>query len=171
MRSGHDNPCKAHSYESGKDRARTRPPVWPASAGSLVLATSPRSASHPRRGVIELDILAGLVIVGALTVALAAVLGRQHRAVQKLADSRAAMQLAEMALTDLQAGKPAAPANVEPDTAVEVSPLEVGPLDGASPAGVAPGVWVEVTARVRAGRASLVGLVPRDAGRTTGGGP
>jgi type II secretory pathway pseudopilin PulG len=103
-----------------------------------------------------LDALAALAIVGALALALAATMGRQHRAAQKLADTRAAVQVAETVLADLQAGKPA-PADQssagDPDVKVEIRPA----------AGGRPGSktsWVEVVVAIRGGRASLVGAVP-----------
>jgi type II secretory pathway pseudopilin PulG len=120
-----------------------------------------------RGGFFEIDILAGLVIVGALALALAAVLGRQHRAVQKLADARAATQLAESVLTDLQAGR-GGERPAEDDVSVEVKPVG----DAAAAAGARAGAWAEVVVRVRGARASLVGPVPRPVpAATTGGAP
>ena len=107
-----------------------------------------------RAGFLEIDVLAGLVIVGALAMALAAVLGRQHRAVQKLADTRAAMQVAESVLTDLQSGRSGPAPSAAPDTSVEVRPAV--PADS----GERAGKWVEVVVSVRAGHASLVGALP-----------
>ena len=117
-----------------------------------------------RNAFLEIDVLAGLIIVAALTLALAAVLGRQHRAVQKLADARAAAQVAEAVLADLQAGR--APAHVEdrsdPDVSIDVRPA--GDADGAD---ASSRTWVEIVVTARGGRASLVGLVPKgDAGGT-----
>ena len=128
-----------------------------------------RRARMGRAGFFEIDVLAGLFIVAALTMALAAVLGRQHRAVQKLADTRAAMQVAETVLTDLQAGRPGPGSGRGDDTSVEVRPLEEGGAPGAAAGpGVAhTGKWVEVVVSVRGGRASLVGAVPQSAAATT----
>jgi len=128
-----------------------------------------RRARMGRAGFFEIDVLAGLFIVAALTMALAAVLGRQHRAVQKLADTRAAMQVAETVLTDLQAGRPGPGSGRGDDTSVEVRPLEEGGAPGAAAGpGVAhTGKWVEVVVSVRGGRASLVGSVPQSAAATT----
>jgi hypothetical protein len=112
-----------------------------------------------------MDVLAGLVIVGALTMALAGVLGRQHRAVQKLADTRAAMQVAETVLTDLQSrrGGPGPGPGAAADTSVDVRPaVAADPADS----GARAGKWVEVVVTVRAGRASLVGAVPASAAVT-----
>jgi hypothetical protein len=128
-----------------------------------------------RAGFLELDILAGLFIVAALTLSLAAVLGRQHRAVQKLADSRAAMQVAETVLTDLQAGRAGPggapqPGGGGPDTSVEVRPAGDG-ANAANAADAHSGTWVEVVVTVRGGHASLVGPVPSAAAASaTGGG-
>jgi hypothetical protein len=102
------------------------------------------------------DVMAALVIVGTLALALAAVLGRHHRAAQKLADTRAAALVAEAVLADLQAGKPA-PAGAtpaDPDVTVRVRPAAGAGADSKM-------TWVEVVVAVRAGRASLVGAVPR----------
>lgn len=108
--------------------------------------------------------MAGLVIVAALALALAAVLGRQHRAVQKLADTRAAMQLAESVLTDLQAGRTREKTSDEGDVSVELKPAETA----ASGAPATAGAWVEVVVRVRGGRASLVGPAPQPVAASTG---
>jgi hypothetical protein len=97
------------------------------------------------------------------------VLGRQHRAVQKLADSRAAMQVAETVLTDLQAGRGGSkPGGGGSDTSVEVRPAG----DGAAANAADPqsGTWVEVVVTVRGGRASLVGPVPSAAAASAAGG-
>jgi type II secretory pathway pseudopilin PulG len=108
-----------------------------------------------RRGIIEIEILIGLIILGALVLALGAVLGRQHRAAQKLADTRAAAQVAETVLTDLQAGRDDRRFAGDPDVAVQLRPADE------KPAGEAPrDKWVEVVVTVRGGRAALVGLVP-----------
>ena len=119
-----------------------------------------RSVTHSvgRRGFFELDVVAGLAILAALTLALAAVLGRQHRASEKLADTRAAVQVAEAALADLRAGKAVRPAPDE-DTGVELSEEGAAGADR----------WVRVTVTVRGGRASLAGLVPKAGRAPTGG--
>ena len=103
-----------------------------------------------------LDVTAALVIVGALAFALAATMGRQHRAAQKLADTRAAGQVAETVLSDLQAGKPgpaggAAASN--PDVKIEIRPAAGGPPGAKT-------TWVEVVVAIRGGRAALIGAVP-----------
>ena len=102
-----------------------------------------------------IDVTAALVIVAALAVALAVSLGRQHRAAQKLADTRAALSVAEAVLADLQAGRPPRRAEFEsePDVKVDVRP-EPGTAPGAK------SQWVQVTVTVRAGRAALAGAVP-----------
>ena len=108
------------------------------------------------RGYMVIDVTAALVIIGALALALAVTMGRQHRAAQKLADTRAAVQMAETVLADLQAGKPAPAAPLstgDPDMKVEIRPA----------AGGRPGSktsWVEVVVAIRGGRASLIGAVP-----------
>ena len=131
-----------------------------------------RPNTRRSRGFFEIDVLIGLIIVAALTVALAAVLGRQHRAVQKLADARAAAAAAEAVLTDLQSGKPATSFQGEPDVSVKIRSLpaeaDAPPAEADAPPA---GAWVEVAVTVRAGRATLVGLVPGSAARPAGGAP
>ena len=117
--------------------------------------------NFPRRGFLELDLIAGIAILAALTLALAAVLGRQHRATEKLADTRAAAQVAEAALADLRAGKPPQTAGGDDDTSVEVR----------SEGSAGQDKWVRVSVTVRGGRASVVGLVPADAALPAGGAP
>jgi type II secretory pathway pseudopilin PulG len=101
------------------------------------------------------DVITGLLILVVLTALFATALARQTRGAQRLAESRAAMRLAERTLTALQSGQPppappAAPA--DEGSAIEIAPL--GPADGA------PGrAWVRVTV-TRNGRtsATLIGL-------------
>ena len=108
---------------------------------------------------MAIDATAALVIVGALALSMAVALGRHHRAAQKLADTRAALQVAEAVLTDLQAGKesPQRAFEADPEVKVELRPA----ADGArAPDGAADARWTEVVVTVRAARASLVGPVP-----------
>ena len=107
------------------------------------------------RGYMLIDVTGALVIVAALAVSLAVGLGRQHRMAQKMADTRAALAVAEAVLADLQAGRLSRRAQfeAEPDVKVDVRPA----------AGGRPGAtddWVEVAVTVRAGRAELAGAVP-----------
>jgi type II secretory pathway pseudopilin PulG len=107
-----------------------------------------------RRGYMLLDAVMGLAMVGILTTALVVAINRQHRAEQKLADSRAAVRLAERALAEMQAsGK--APARDE-RTRIEVRLVDGG-VDGRDQ------VWVEVIAASGDSTATLLGLVPRSA--------
>ena len=109
------------------------------------------------RGYIVIDVVAALVVVGSLAAALATSRGRYHSAAQKSAATRAALQIAERVLTDLQAGRPSALRPLEPDPDVRI---ETRPVAAESPA-PAPGQrWAEVVVSVRGGRASLVGVVP-----------
>lgn len=142
-----------------------------AAVGRAALRRGQRRCHRPhRRGVIEIDVVAGLVIVGALTLALAAVVGRQHRAAQKLADTRAAVQLAETVLTDMQAGAKTPAAAPDPDVMVEVLPAALTApgtaagvaRTGGSAAEATRDSWVEVVVTVRKGSARLVGPVPND---------
>ena len=122
-----------------------------------------------RRGLLEIEILAGLVLVAALAAALTAVLGRQHRAALKLADTRAAAQVAEAVLADLQSGRAVRSVSDVPDATLEIRPAGDEPA-GAAGAGEVPERWVEVAVSIRRGRAALVGLVPRGAPLPQAGG-
>jgi hypothetical protein len=132
---------------------------------------------HSRRGFFEIEILGGLVLVAALAFALTAVLGRQHRAALKLADTRAAAQTAEAVLTDLQAGRAVRLPGRDAEALVDVHPANESPEAGAgngvaigAPAAGVPGKWVEVVISIRGGRATLVGLVPSNATLPPAGG-
>jgi len=120
-----------------------------------VAATYAPARLGGRRGYMLIDVMGALMIVAALAVALGVGLGRQHRMAQKMADTRAALAVAEMVLADLQAGKPSRQAQLaaDPDVKVQVRAAAEG----------RPGTktqWVEVSVIVRAGRAALTGAVP-----------
>ena len=112
-----------------------------------------------RRGYMLIDVMGALMIVAALAVSLAVGLGRQHRMAQKMADTRAALAVAEAVLADLQAGKPSRQAQLAADADVKV---QVRPAAGGRPG--AKTEWVEVEVTVRAGRAALTGAVPGGSG-------
>jgi type II secretory pathway pseudopilin PulG len=99
-----------------------------------------------------MDVIGGLILVAMLATVLAIAMNRQNRAQQKLADSRAAVRIAERVLADLQtSGKTAA---ADDDTRITIHRAE-----GAADArGLA---WAEVHVAFRDQQASLVGLVPR----------
>jgi len=105
-----------------------------------------------RRGFMLMDVIGGLILVATLATVLAIAMNRQNRAQQKLADSRAAVRIAERVLADLQtSGKTAAD---DDDTRITIHRAE-----GAADArGLA---WAEVRVAFRDQQASLVGLVPR----------
>ena len=93
----------------------------------------------------------GLILVVALMAVMAAMVWRHNLAGHKLADSRAALRLAERTLAELHSGGPVAQAR-----GVQVRRLSAGPVAGTH--------WVEVQAIVDGRSATLVGLVaePRD---------
>ena len=105
-----------------------------------------------RRGFMVMDAVGGLILVAILATVLAVALNRQNRAQQKLADSRAAVRVAERVLAELQAS--AKPAMEEDQTRIAVVPAEGAP-------DVRGLVWVEVRVACWGQHASLVGLVPR----------
>ena len=107
------------------------------------------------RGFFTTDALVGLLIVAALSAALAVGAGRHRRATLRLDDTREASHLAERALVALQTGRPV-PAHVAD------ARLVVQTLPDPAPVGHR---WVEVSATVRDRSSSLIGLAPAEAGR------
>jgi type II secretory pathway pseudopilin PulG len=112
------------------------------------------STSHaqpPRRGFTLVDTMLGLALVAGMLVLLAVDLEQHRRTTGRLAQRRAALNLAEQVLTDLQAGRPAP----SQDGGLAVRVAEV-PSPAAAPKG---GRWVEVRVTGPAGAQSLIGLV------------
>lgn len=101
-----------------------------------------------RRGFFLEDAAVGLALVALLAGLLALALNRQNHAARKLADTRAALRLAEQTLLDLQTGQ-ARP----PDPRVQIRPLEPPPLPGQT--------WVEVAAESQGQRITLLGAIPQ----------
>ena len=110
-------------------------------------------ARHSTRAFFTTDALVGLIVVAALAAALAVAAGRQRRAITRLADSRAAVHLAERAIASLQTARPV------PEPSADER-IDVAPLPGDAPPGQQ---WVRVTATVRERSFELVGVVPREA--------
>ena len=107
--------------------------------------------STARRGFFVLDAVTGLLILAALAVALTAALVSHGRLGRRLADTRAAVRLAERALIDPALDPPAG-------TSVRFRRIGGGPDDL---------IWVEAAATVDGRTAELAGLlsaVPPDVG-------
>jgi hypothetical protein len=94
-------------------------------------------------------------VVAGLAAVLAVMLNRQNLAEQKLADSRAAVRLAERLLTELQTS---APSTASPNEETRIS---IRPCDGQ--ANVSGSAWVEVQITFRGQSTHLIGLVPQEA--------
>lgn len=126
-----------------------------APAGSEPRCTIRRAARmHGRRGFLVADIGIGLAITALVAVLLATAVGRHNRAASRLADSRAAVRMAEAVLIGLQTRKPA-PAVEEAAVDVQRSPASDGP---------AGWEWATVTVEHRGRSAVLTGLVPAEGG-------
>jgi type II secretory pathway pseudopilin PulG len=114
----------------------------------------PHRQRHRRRrraGWIMLDMITGLIILLVLIATFSAALLRQQRGQQKLADTRAAMRLAEETASLLQLGQ-APPAPPEGES-IEVVPLSSP--DQTPPAGHA---WVRIRVTNNGRTATLVAL-------------
>jgi type II secretory pathway pseudopilin PulG len=119
-----------------------------------------RTRSRTRNGYIAADAVIALGIVLILLTVLSVSVGRQRRGSERLADSRAAIRLAEETITALQTGAtpPAAPQGMT----VAVRPAQAqGDLQ--PPAG---STWVDVVVSYNNGRSSsLSGLVRAEAAK------
>jgi hypothetical protein len=110
-----------------------------------------RRARKSKRAFFTTDALVGLIVVAALASALAVTAGQQRRSITRLANSRAAIHLADRAMVSLQTSR------TLPETSADEG-IAVAPLPDDAPPGQQ---WVCVTATVRGRSFELVGLVPR----------
>ncbi len=117
-----------------------------------------------RGGYVLADAVMALAIVLILLTVLTVAVSRQRRGSERLADSRAAIRLAEATITALQTG--AAPPAAPEGMAVQVRPTSAQP-GAAVPSGCA---WVDVQVTYGNGRrtSSLAGLVRADAAKGAG---
>lgn len=106
------------------------------------------------RAFMVMDAIVGLAILALLGVIVAGELTWHARAAKRLANVRAAAQLAESALFDLQQGH-------QPSTAQGTDQIKVEQLSGGDP--MSHRSWVRVTATLDGQSAALVGLVNADA--------
>lgn len=106
-----------------------------------------------RRGFLLVDLVTALAIVGVLGAAVAMSLDHHRSAERTLADSRAALRLAEQALVTMRYDR-------TPPRSTERASITVRPIPDAPTVG--NNVWVIVTVTHADRRAELVGLVPVD---------
>src|SRR2546423_1357088 len=105
-----------------------------------------------RRGLFAMDAMVGLALVVMLSMLLAVAATRRDRAQRKLADSRAAVRMAEQVLISLQSGQ--AGPTASPTDAISILPVQSGVLNGELR-------WVEVRVTHNGQTASLIGAVPK----------
>ena len=112
-----------------------------------------------RCGYIAADAIMALAIVLILATVLTVSVSRQRRGSERLADSRAAVRLAEETLAALQAGGtvPATPEGMD----VQITPLRT-PSELPAPSGC---TWVEVVVTWNGRSSSLAGVVRADAAK------
>jgi type II secretory pathway pseudopilin PulG len=100
-----------------------------------------------------MDAIVGLAILALLGVIVATELSWHARAAKRLSNVRAASQIAELALFDLQQGQ-------QPPTVQGTDQITVEQLGGGDQ--ISHGAWVRVTATFDGQSAVLVGLVNAD---------
>ena len=124
------------------------------------------NASRRDSGLMLIDTITGMVILGMLLGVMASAMSQQRHAATTLETQRRLDRLAEGVLTDLQQGKaPTAPAwgtEIEPTYAINELP-DPGPCDG--------WMWIEVTARHEARQTSVIGAAPKASLPTNRGTP
>ena len=113
-----------------------------------------RQFPRSRRGIFAAETIVALGLIVLLGVLLATAVGKHHRGSTRLAESRAAVNLAEDVLTALQGGQPL------PQTSPGTS-FKLEKLDTASP--VKGMIWATVHTQVNGRAAALTGLVPASA--------
>jgi type II secretory pathway pseudopilin PulG len=102
-----------------------------------------------RSAFMMLDVMISLLLLGTMMTMLALGLSAHRRTEQRLSDTRAAGNLAESALCDLQQGRPAKQVRIEKLTGGTM-------VNGYT--------WVRVTATVNHRSSVLTGLARNDAG-------
>ena len=105
-----------------------------------------------RRGFFSIEVIGAMGLVVTLALILAVAVGRQRKGSDRLAESRAAVNLAERSLTALQTG--------EDLPQQEGASVKVEPIATPAPKGLA---WASVTASINGRSASLTGLVKVEA--------
>ena len=124
------------------------------------------NASRRNSGLMLLDTITGMVILGMLLGVMATAMSQQRHAATTLETQLRLDRLAEGVLTDLQQGKaPTTPAwGTEIDPTYTITELSApGPCDGWT--------WVQVTARHEARQTSVIGASPKASLSKNGGTP
>lgn len=114
---------------------------------------------HRRRAFIFADAVIGLTVIGIIAGLLAVAVNRQHAAMSRLANSRAASDLAQSAVSTLQQGR-AFPGDPRIEVLVLAPPQEAG---GEAISNVIGGKrWVQVRATLNGHTEQLIALVPKE---------
>ena len=117
-----------------------------------------RSTNDSRAGFIMTDLVIGLGLVTVVGLLLSGAVGRAASTEQRMADQRAAARVAERAMLDLQHRQPVP--SLGGDVRIIVRPV----AGDTAPTGFK---WTAIDATVRGRRATLIGLIPIDAGGRT----
>jgi hypothetical protein len=96
-----------------------------------------------------LDVIIAIILLGALLSVLGVSANLRNRAAGRMASQRAAMQVAEKALADLQRGATTAPADTGDSVVVHRTGQRIGAME-----------WVQVSATHDGRHAALSGLAP-----------
>ncbi len=108
-----------------------------------------RRRNH-RQGIFVAETIAAIGLMALIAVLLAVAVGRHHRGADRLAGSRAAVNLAEDGLTALQAAQPLP--QVPAGATIDVQKLD-------HPSNVEGAVWASVQTKINGRTATLTGLV------------
>ena len=103
------------------------------------------------RGFFSAEAIVALALLAFIMILLAVALGRQQKVLNRVADSRAALRIAEATLTAMQTHRIA-------PTAAPASAVRIIKLD--TPCECSGYAWAKVQATVNGRSASLVGVVP-----------
>jgi len=125
--------------------------------------TRRRRRRQPRNGYIATDAIIALAIVLMLLAVLSVAASRQRRGSERLADSRAAIRVAEETITALQTGAtpPAAPQGMTVQVRA-TPPAQPAQLALEAPSG---SKWVDVLVSYNGRSSTLSGLVRADAAK------
>jgi type II secretory pathway pseudopilin PulG len=106
-----------------------------------------------RRGLVLLDALGALLIIGVLATVMAVAVSQQARGLRSVEQGRQALTIAQRALADLQTG-------ARPQEGDEQTRIQVSVLDAEAPEGR---IWVRVVVTHGSSTSELTGVVPRKA--------
>jgi hypothetical protein len=111
-----------------------------------------KQSRRQRRGFFTVEAIGAIIVLVVLALVLSVAVGRQRKGSDRLAASRAAVNLAERSLTALQIG--------EDLPQQEGATVKVDPIVANAPKGLA---WANVTVSINGRSASLSGLVKSNA--------